>query len=40
MSRIFETAIEAFLVGDFVLAVAALIGFAIVIYIIYLIVNR
>ena len=40
MSRIFETAIEAFLVGDYVLAVASLIGFAIVIYIFYLIVNR
>jgi hypothetical protein len=40
MSRIFETAIEAFLDGDYDLAVASLIGFAIVLYIFYLIVKK
>ena len=40
MTNLFKTAIEASLMGDFVLAVASLIGFAIVLYIFYLIVNK
>ena len=40
MTNLFKTAIEAALMGDFVLVVASLIVYAIVLYIFYLIVNK
>ena len=40
MTNLFKTAIEAALMGDFVLAVAAMIGLAICFFILYELINR
>ena len=40
MTNLFKTAIEAPLMGDFVLVVAAMIGLAICFFILYELINR